>query len=56
MPLSRVDDSPMLFTPDEQGWVLPEVETSSAAFLRGQKPLTERLSRTLGLAIFESKV
>jgi hypothetical protein len=42
----------MLFTLEQQSRLLPEMETSSAAFLRAQKPLTERLSRTPGLAIF----
>jgi len=44
--------SRMLFTLEQQSRLLPEMETSSAAFLRAQKPLTERLSRTPGLAIF----
>ena len=41
--------SRMLFTLEQQNQLLPAMETNSAAFLRAQKPLTESLSRALGL-------
>jgi asparagine synthase (glutamine-hydrolysing) len=41
--------SRMLFTLEQQNQLLPAMETNSAAFRRAQKPLTESLSRTLGL-------
>ena len=37
--------SRMLFTPEQQNELLPEMRANSAAFLRAEKPLTESLSR-----------
>jgi len=41
--------SRMLFTPEQQGGLLLEMMTNSAAFLRAEKPLTDCLSRAQSL-------
>jgi asparagine synthase (glutamine-hydrolysing) len=41
--------SRMLFTPEQQKELLPEMKTNSATFLRAEKPLTESLSRAQSL-------
>jgi asparagine synthase (glutamine-hydrolysing) len=39
----------MLFTPEQQNELLPEMKPNSATFQRAQKPLTESLNRALSL-------
>jgi asparagine synthase (glutamine-hydrolysing) len=41
--------SRMLFTPEQQSELLPEMKTNSAAFQRAEQPLTESLSRAQSL-------
>jgi asparagine synthase (glutamine-hydrolysing) len=41
--------SRMLFTPEQQNQLVPEMKPNSAAFVRAEKPLTESLSRAQSL-------